>query len=419
MLNLLLGLVDAFHLVAVEVADGVSCHCVALLLVSGYDGVAFLHEAQYLVLDGGKVHSDVVVPVAYPVAPAQGKLYARILDGAKVSDTRYGARDARHFGQQVFGFLLVVHPFKVQAVAEEVGFCTGFPGFHLLPAQVGVGQVGKLVARVDGGRGAEHGGVGIRQQRFGGIGAVQVLVAQCAPRAFQFQHVQPGDVLHPCFLAHQPAQADGVEVLPLVAGVGEGGRTVAAVGAVEQVLALVVVEHACQHGHGGALPLRTAVGGGGCVTDTYVPFVGIVRNDQAYPLGTGAVQILELVVVGGETGCGRHAVVSPGVGVGQQIVALYLHFRFFGLGHSGLAVAQRGYVSLDACVIYLDNRGVCPCAVRGIVQGEHGLELEVFQEIPLPVHVARATVVLGFRGIRLQVYVHHRVVHLCLLESGQ
>lgn len=110
----------------------------------------------------------------------------------------------------------------------------------------------------------------------------------------------------------------------------------------------------------------------------------------------GRRQILELVVVGGETGCGRHAVVSPGVGVGQQIVALYLHFRFFGLGHSGLAVAQRGYVSLDACVIYLDNRGVCPCAVRGIVQGEHGLELEVFQEIPLPVHVARATVVLAF-----------------------
>ena len=164
----------------------------------------------------------------------------------------------------------------------------------------------------------------------------------------------------------------------MVAGVGKGGRAVPAVGAVEQVLALVVVEDTCQYGHGGTFPLRAAVGGGGCVADADVPFVGIVRDDQTYSLGTGAVQILELVVVGGETGCGRHAVVSPGVGVGQQIVALYLHFRLFGLGHSGLSVAQRGYVSFDACVIYLDNRGVCPCAVRGIVQGEHGLELEVF-----------------------------------------
>ena len=187
----------------------------------------------------------------------------------------------------------------------------------------------------------------------------------------------------------------------MVAGVGKGGRAVPAVGAVEQVLALVVVEDTCQYGHGGTFPLRAAVGGGGCVADTYVPFVGIVRNDQAYPLGTGAVQILELVVVGGETGCGRHVVVSPGVGVGQQIVALYLHFRLFGLGHSGLSVAQRGYVSLDACVIHLYNRGIRPRVVAGIVQREHGFELEVFQEIPLTVHVARATVVLGFRGIRL------------------
>ena len=111
--------------------------------------------------------------------------------------------------------------------------------------------------------------------------------------------------------------------------------------------------------------------------------------------------------------------VAPGVGISQQIVALHFHLGLFSLSHSGLAGAQCSYVILGTGIIHFNNRCVSPCAVRCIIQREHGFELKVLQEVPLPVYVARTAVVLRLCGICLQFNVHHRVIHLRFLEAGE
>ena len=412
-------LVYALYLVTVEVTDGIAGHCVTLALVACDNRVTLLYKAQYLVLDGSEVEACAIAPVANPVAPVDGEFHAFVLYGTEVTDARHRAGDARNFRQQVFGGFLVIYTLEVQAVAEEVGFCTRFPGFHLFPAETGIGQVGQLVARIDGGRLAEYGGIGIGEQRFGRIGLVQILIAERTPRAFQLQHIQPGDVFHELLFGHQPACADGVEILPLVSGVGECGGTVAAERTVEQVSAFVVIEHTSQHGYGTALPLLALVGGCCRIADADVPLVGIVGDNQAYALRTFSAQHLQLVVIGGEAGGGGQAVVAPGIGVGQQVVALYFGFGFLGLFHAGLTVAEGHDVAFHAAVEYVDNRRVGAAAVGSIVHGVHYFELEVFQEVPLTVYIARCAVVFRTGGIGFQVHIHHRVVHLRFLEAGQ
>jgi len=205
----------------------------------------------------------------------------------------------------------------------------------------------------------------------------------------------------------------------LVAGVGECGRTVTTERTVEQVSAFVVIEHTSQHGYGAALPLLAFVGGCCRIADADIPFVGIVGNDQTYSLRTFSAQHLQLIIIGGETGGGGQAMFAPGIGVGQQVVALYFGFGFLGLFHSGLSVAEGHDVTFHAAVEYGDDRSVGAAAVGSVVHGVHHFELEVFQEVPLTVYVARRAVVLRTGGIGFQAYIDHRVVHLRFLKTGQ
>ena len=75
--------------------------------------------------------------------------------------------------------------------------------------------------------------------------------------------------------------------------------------------------------------------------------------------------------------------------------------------------------AFHAAVEYVDNRRVGAAAVGSIVHGVHYFELEVFQEVPLTVYIARCAVVFRTGGIGFQVHIHHRVVHLRFLEAGQ
>ena len=115
------------------------------------------------------------------VTPVDGELHTFVLYGTEIADARNRTGDARYFCQQVFGGFLVIYTLEVQAVAEEVGFCAYFPGFHFLPTEIGIGKVGQLVARIDGGRLAEYGRVGIGEQRLGRIGLIQILIAERTP----------------------------------------------------------------------------------------------------------------------------------------------------------------------------------------------------------------------------------------------
>ena len=111
--NVRFRLVYSVHFVTVEVADGVSGHCVTLILVTGYDWIPFLHETFYLITDGRQVGTDGVSPVTDLVAPSSCKFHTAVSDLSQITDARNGAGDARDFRKQVFGILLVENSFKV------------------------------------------------------------------------------------------------------------------------------------------------------------------------------------------------------------------------------------------------------------------------------------------------------------------
>ena len=111
--------------------------------------------------------------------------------------------------------------------------------------------------------------------------------------------------------------------------------------------------------------------------------------------------------------------VVEAVGICQYVVALYFRFIFLELADFRFSCSQSGDVTIDSRVVYFDNRGVGTSIVGCIVHGEGSSEFEMFQEIHFTVDIARCAVVLGFGSVRLQIYVHHRVVDLCLLEFGQ
>ena len=207
-------MVNTGYFIAVEITDRVACHCIALALIACDDGVSILYQTFHFVADGSQVCTDRVSPVTDLISPGSHQFDTFVLNLSKIADARYG-------GEQVLGILLIVYSFEMETVTEHIGFKTGFPCFYFLPTETWVGQISQLVARIDDSRFAEYGSKSIFQQRFCRISLIHILVSQCTPRTFQFQHVQPRDIFHKFFFGHQPSGTYGVEILPLVAGICE------------------------------------------------------------------------------------------------------------------------------------------------------------------------------------------------------
>ena len=126
--------------------------------------------------DSGQVRADRISPVADLISPGGHQFDTFVLNLSKVSDTRYGSRQSRYGSQQVFGILLVIYSFQMEAVAEHIGLESGFPCFYFFPAEARVGQVSQLVTRIDDSRFAEYGSESILQQRFCRISPIHILV---------------------------------------------------------------------------------------------------------------------------------------------------------------------------------------------------------------------------------------------------
>ena len=158
-----LRLINAFYLITVEVTDRIACHCITLLLVSGDDRVSFLNQTLHFILDGGQVGTDRISPFADLVAPGHSHFYSFILNLSQVTYPRNCSGNTGNFGQQVFRILHIINTFKMQSVAEKIRFKSGFPSFHFFPTEIRIGQIGKLIARIDDRRFAEYGGISVAQ----------------------------------------------------------------------------------------------------------------------------------------------------------------------------------------------------------------------------------------------------------------
>ena len=134
-----------------------------MLLVSGDDRVSFLNQTLHFILDGGQVGTDRISPFADLVAPGHSHFYSFILNLSQVTYPRNCSGNTGNFGQQVFGVFLVINTFKMQSVAEKIRFKSGFPSFHFFPTEIWIGQIGKLIARIDDRRFAEYGGISVAQ----------------------------------------------------------------------------------------------------------------------------------------------------------------------------------------------------------------------------------------------------------------
>ena len=161
--DIVFRLIDSRYLIAIEVSDRITCHCVTLLFISGNDGITVLNKAFYFILDCGKVGTDGISPFADLVAPGDCHFHTFILNLSQVTDTGHCSGDSGNFSKQIFSVLHIIHTFEMQAVAKHIRFKSGFPCLYFFPAEGRIRQIGKLISRINDGRLTEYSRIGIGQ----------------------------------------------------------------------------------------------------------------------------------------------------------------------------------------------------------------------------------------------------------------
>ena len=321
-LDVLQGLVHAFHDIAVEVVQGLAD------LGHGND-VAPLAVAHELCV-GGTVQGDELVPVegnleiAVPAEVllvdrmrVQGDFQTLVLDGAEIALRRReggGTVALRtHVGREGQGhqhvgrdLLIEVHR-QVDAVLQEVQVETEVRLHLLLPVDTGVGNVRRTLAVAEAGRHLAHAGLP--------GAAADVGVTRLAPAHADLTVVQAdgvGEILQESLVGEAPGSREGMEIRPPVIRTEVGG-TVPTEGVGRQVAVVIVVGLTGEEGRhrGGA-----ETGAHGRVAGGERNVVDIIRRKT----GVAGAEVVPAGLPGFLAHHGRQAVLAEGIGIGQVVL---------------------------------------------------------------------------------------------------